>query len=215
MLQRMVPLLVFLLAIHFSVPCFSAPAEEFNLSVPVAYRLVPDGKLIEGFIVGGSIFEPQGLVVFEAPGTSSIVIEYPAIDRLEKLALDPKGLLTMKITLGDGATILAYANPLKGAPLMLLTDANSASPDAKPAPIRTFTPENFRGIDLIEVQAGDSLDFDEIEPLAKKFLEAIQRKDVEETHEAFDLIVPHFLPSEAQEEESEEGEDPEGNSVAE
>lgn len=137
----------------------SSPAAA-QIEVPVSYELASGAQDIDGFLTGGSWCEDEGLSVTKEGGTAPTIVRYEDIDEVESLSLCSSDTLSMKIRLKDAGNFHAKAVVPPGIPLLILRDevASGTAPDQ--GKVRTFTPENFRGLPAIEFEAAIEVEAD-------------------------------------------------------
>ncbi|MBF0500346.1 MAG: hypothetical protein HQM09_09440 [Candidatus Riflebacteria bacterium] len=158
--------------------CLVATASWAQLQVPVTYD-IGVGKRIEGVITGGAICEPEGLNVKPINGTGPVLLPYEEIDKLENMALDAKGEVTMQVTMRDGSKINGAATVTNTEPIVILQD-ETATGSATPGKVRTFSKTGFKGLPLIEFEAGlpPDIDIPAVKKLAADLVKALDDGDV-------------------------------------
>jgi hypothetical protein len=179
-------------------------AGQTPVEIPAAYRFTPDAPLLEGYLVGGSLCSTEGLVIQADPASAPEVIEYPDIDRLENLHLEGKDFLKMTVVLQDGTSFSGLSKLSPGVPMLILQDETASGSEKVRGKPRAFPPEGFRGLAMIEIQAGPTLDFEELTPVAARLLEAVKAQDAEKAMEAYETLKELMGDTEEDEEENEE-----------
>lgn len=130
----------------------AAPASA-QIEVPVSYELASGAARIDGFLTGGSWCEPEGLSVTRQGGSAPAIIRYEDIDQLVSIHLTASDTLAMRINLKDETGLDAKAAVPPGIPLLILRDEVAPGSATDSGKLRTFTPENFRGLAAIEFEA--------------------------------------------------------------
>ena len=140
-----------LLLLLLTALCFGTAAFA-QLEVPVVYTLTSASKPVEGVLTGGSLCDAEGLSVKDASATSTRVVAWETIDRVEELNPIGSNKLLMKVVLKDGHRFQAYATIPETDPLLILRDEQPEGATATPK-LRTFTKANFKGLYLLEIEA--------------------------------------------------------------
>lgn len=169
----------------FAVLLSSAPASA-QIEVPVNYELASGAPRIDGFLTGGSWCEPEGLSVTREGGSAPAIVRYEDIDQLDAIRMAASNTLSMTIRLKEAGEFGATAAVPPGVPLLILRDEPAPGAASDSGKLRTFTPENFRGLPTIEFEAAIE---EEADPLAVKELAERLGKAVEagNLQEAADL----------------------------
>lgn len=177
--------LISLLFSAVAVSLSGVPAAA-QIEVPVSYGLASGAQPIDGFLTGGSWCEPEGLSVTKEGSTTPALVRYEDIDQLESLQLTSSDTLSMMIRLKDAGDFNAKATVPSGIPLLVLRDEAAPGETPGAGKLRTFTPENFRGLPMIEFEAAVE---EEADPQAVKELADRLGKAVLENkyQEAIDL----------------------------
>ncbi|HNW36820.1 MAG TPA: hypothetical protein PKM25_17910, partial [Candidatus Ozemobacteraceae bacterium] len=154
-----------------------SPRLQAQIEVPVSYELASGAPRIDGFLTGGSWCEPEGLSITKDGSSTSALVRYEDIDQLESLQMTSSNTISMTIRLKDAGNFSARATVPPAIPLMILRDEAASGTASDSGKIRTFTPENFRGMPLLEFEAAIS---EEVDPAAVKALAEKLGKAVED-----------------------------------
>ncbi|MBP7634105.1 hypothetical protein KBA41_08025 [Candidatus Ozemobacteraceae bacterium] len=158
-----------------------APASA-QIEVPVSYELASGAQRIDGFLTGGSWCEPEGLCVTRTSASVPAIVRYEDIDQLEALRLTASNTLAMTIRLKDEGEFEATAAVPTSIPLLVLRDEAAPGTAADSGKLRTFTPENFRGLTAIEFEAAieEELDPQTVKELAERLGKAVESGNLQE-----------------------------------
>ncbi|MBF0547803.1 MAG: hypothetical protein HQM08_25420 [Candidatus Riflebacteria bacterium] len=150
-----------------------------QIQVPISYDL-GIGKKIDGNVIGGSICEPEGLVVTPETGTGSILVPYETIDKITGMTVGKNGKLFLYVALRSGKIYKSFTSITDTEPILIIQD-ESIDGGKTPGKIRKFVKAGFRGIPLIEFDAAltPEVDLDSIKKLASEFSAAIDAGDLE------------------------------------
>jgi len=159
----------------------AAPASA-QIEVPVSYELASEAPRIDGFLTGGSWCESEGLSVTRKGASSPAIVRYEDIDQLEALRLTASNTLAMTIRLKDEVAFDATAAVPPGIPLMILRDEAAPGTATDSGKLRTFTPENFRGLTAIEFEAAveEEIDPQTVKELAERLGKAVESGNLQE-----------------------------------
>ncbi|MFZ2958667.1 MAG: hypothetical protein WA705_17395 [Candidatus Ozemobacteraceae bacterium] len=176
--------------------CLIATASWAQLQVPVAYELA--GRRIDGLVTGGAICDPEGLNVKPENGTSAVIFPYEEIDKVENMALNAKGEVTMVITMRDKSKVKASATVTETEPIVILQD-EIASGTATPGKVRSFPKATFKGLPLIEFEAGLPPDIDIVamKALAAQLVKALDTGDINKAIDIHNQIGDHLEKADA------------------
>lgn len=168
-----------------------------ELDVPVSYQLTENSKEIEGYLVGGSLCTPEGIIIKDATATFSRVIEYEKINSIQNIQPIGNNKTVMIVELKDGHRFKCYADLDDTVPFIILQDEKDQksqqdklnSYDKDKSQIQTngrgkkriFTKENFKGIFKINVEAEliSEITDEEVLKIVSKLSEAIKNNDLE------------------------------------
>lgn len=167
----------------------AAPASA-QIEVPVSYELASGAPRIDGFLTGGSWCEPEGLSVTRKDAAAPAIVRYEDIDQLETLRLADSNTLAMKIRLKDDGEFDATAAVPPGVPLLILRDEAAPGTATDSGKLRTFTPENFRGLTAIEFEAAveEAADPQAVKELAERLGKAVESGNLQEAADLHDQI---------------------------
>ncbi|HOT28099.1 MAG TPA: hypothetical protein PLU72_07900 [Candidatus Ozemobacteraceae bacterium] len=165
-----------------SVALLSAAPASAQIEVPVSYELASGAPRIDGFLTGGSWCEPEGLSVTRKDASAPALVRYEDIDQLEALRLAGSNTLAMRIRLKDDGEFDATAAVPPGIPLLILRDEAAPGTASDSGKIRTFTPENFRGLTTIEFEAAveEEADPQAVKELAERLGKAVESGNLQE-----------------------------------
>jgi len=170
----------------FFVALFVSMSPLFaQIQVPVAYELTSGSRKITGNLTGGSICEPDGLSVFVENGTAPIIVPYQKIDFVENIALSPKGILSMNITMMDNTKIIGTAKISDTEPIIILQDEVASDTVAAAPRVRTFKKQDFRGINKIEFEAGgpQEISVEEFKSISEEMVKAVEERNYDKAVE--------------------------------
>ncbi|HEY9070371.1 MAG TPA: hypothetical protein VIV61_08930 [Candidatus Ozemobacteraceae bacterium] len=156
-----------------------------QIEVPVSYELASGAPRIDGFLTGGSWCEPEGLSVTKAGETAPSLVRYEDIDQIAALTPPASGTVSMRIRLKEETEFQAAAKVPPGIPMLVLRDEPAQGAPADSGKLRTFTPENFRGLPLIEFEAALTVEADPklVKELAEKLAKAAEEGRIEDAIE--------------------------------
>ncbi|HOY68322.1 MAG TPA: hypothetical protein PLP29_15685 [Candidatus Ozemobacteraceae bacterium] len=179
------------LAFGMTAASFAFPCDLFaQIEVPVSYELASGAPRIDGFLTGGSWCEPEGLSVTRSGDAAPSLVRYEDIDQITALTPPASGTVSMRIRLKEETEFQAVANVPPGVPMLVLRDEPPQGAPADSGKIRTFTPENFRGLPSIEFEAALALEASPqlVKELAEKLAKAAGEGRIEEAIELHSQI---------------------------
>jgi len=162
-----------------------SPRLQAQIEVPVSYELASGAQRIDGFLTGGSWCEPEGLSITRDGSSTPTLIRYEDIDQLESLRMTSSNTISLSIRLKDEVNFFARAAVPPATPLLILRDEATPGMATDSGKIRTFTPENFRGMPLLEFEAAitEEVDPEAIKELAEKLGKAVENGKLDEAVE--------------------------------
>ncbi len=173
-----------LLCLFFGASSALLPAvpASAQIEVPVSYELASGAARIDGFLTGGSWCEPEGLSVTRQGGSAPAIVRYEDIDQLVSVRLAASGTLAMRVNLKDETGFDATAAVPPGIPLLLLRDEAAPGSATDSGKLRTFTPENFRGLAAIEFEAAleEEASPEAVRELAERLGKAVESGNLQE-----------------------------------